>query len=448
MTETLRSDTYGLRKAPQPPSTKDRIAAAGPRGRSTSWSTRGPAPKAAETEYVSASIALHNLRGLAITFVLMLHALLPYLGSNGATSYAFDRPPYGWLAFPVVDQQRWFGFDIFCAWQDVYLMGLMFFLSGVFTWQSLARQGVRKFLGKRFRRLGGPFLFGLAAVMPVALYPVYLETAVRPSLAGYAREYLALPFLPIGPMWFLWVLLGFTGIAAGAHELLGEKVASAARHLEPKAELAFAAWMVIAVAAYLPLAMLFTPWRWGALGPFALQLSRPLLYAAYYFAGVAIGANGLGRGLLRPRGAAARNWKTWMAAAAASLILWMGLTALTIHLGDGMPLPLAIAGDASYALAGSCSVVFALAICLRFGARSRWPVIATVSDNALGVYVLHYAPVVWMQYALLGIAWPAPIKAAAVFCVAAVACLAATAAARSLLGRASGARDAFPRAGL
>ena len=440
MPETLRSG-HGLRKAPKP-STIDRNT---PRGRATPLSARGLAPKATETEYVAASVALHNLRGLAITFVLMLHSMLAYLGSNGATPYAFDRPPYGWLAFPVIDQQRWFGFDVFGAWQDVYLMGLMFFLAGVFTWQSLSRRGVRGFLGKRLRRLGLPLLFGLAAVMPVALYPVYLETAARPNLAGYAHAYLALPFLPVGPMWFLWLLLGFAGIAAGLRVCLGEKVASAARYLEQKPELAFAAWILIAIAAYLPPALLFTPWRWGALGPFGLQLSRPLLYLVYYLAGVVIGANGLGRGLLRLRGGAASDWKTWMAAAAASLILWMGLTALTIRLGDETPLPLAIASDASYVLAGSCSLVFALAICLRFGTGSHWPVIATVSDNALGVYVLHYAPVVWMQYALLGLAWPAPIKALAVFCLVGAACLAATAAARSLLGRAWGARHASPR---
>ncbi len=441
MPETLRSDTHRLRKAPNS-STIERNT---PRGRATPLSARGSASKAAETDHVAASVALHNLRGLAITFVLMLHSTLAYLGSNGATPSAFDRPPYGWLEFPVIDRQRWFGFDVFCAWQDVYLMGLMFFLSGVFTWRSLAGQGVHKFIGKRLWRLGVPLLFGLIAVMPVALYPVYLETAVRPSLAGYAHEYLALPFLPIGPMWFLWFLLGFAGIAAGLRVFLGEKVASAARYLEQKPQPAFAAWIVIAIAAYLPLALLFTPWRWGALGPFGLQLSRPLLYLVYYLVGVAIGANGLGRGLLRVRGGAASNWKTWMVAAAASLILWMGLTALTIRLGSGTPLPLAMSSDASYALAGSCSLVFALAICLRFGAGSRWPVIATVSDNALGVYVLHYAPVVWMQYALLGLAWPAPIKALAVFCLAAAACLAATAAASSLLGRAWRARHASPR---
>jgi hypothetical protein len=33
------------------------------------------------------------------------------------------------------------GFDIFCAFQDVYLMSFMFFMSGLFVWPSLRRKG-------------------------------------------------------------------------------------------------------------------------------------------------------------------------------------------------------------------------------------------------------------------------------------------------------------------
>ena len=118
-----------------------------------------------------ASVALHNMRGWAIAAVLMLHSALAYLGSAPAAPDPFDRPPYRWLAYPILDRERWLGFDIFCAWQDVYLMCLMFCLSGVFTWPSLMRDGALRFVAKRFLRLGAPFALGLAVVMPVALYP-------------------------------------------------------------------------------------------------------------------------------------------------------------------------------------------------------------------------------------------------------------------------------------
>jgi hypothetical protein len=40
-----------------------------------------------------------------------------------------------------------------------------------------------------------------------ALYPAYLQTDSEPSFAAYLRHWLALPFWPCGPMWFLWLLL-------------------------------------------------------------------------------------------------------------------------------------------------------------------------------------------------------------------------------------------------
>ena len=112
----------------------------------------------------ASSLALRNLRGLVILIVLAFHSVLPYLRYARSSAVPFDQPPYEWRAFPIVDSQRWFGFDLFCAWQDVYLMSLMFFLSAVFAWPSLARKGSRKFLGDRLLRLGAPFVFGVTVV--------------------------------------------------------------------------------------------------------------------------------------------------------------------------------------------------------------------------------------------------------------------------------------------
>jgi len=100
------------------------------------------------------SIALCNLRAFVIIIVLAFHSVLPYLASLPAAAYPFDVAPYQWLAFPIVDKERWFGFDLFCAWQDLGLMTLMFFLSGLFVPSSLARKGNWKFLSDRLLRIG------------------------------------------------------------------------------------------------------------------------------------------------------------------------------------------------------------------------------------------------------------------------------------------------------
>src|SRR5215469_4410961 len=152
------------------------------------------------------SLALGNLRAFVILLVLSFHSVLAYLRFLPAEPFAFDRPPYLWRAFPIVDSQRWFGFDLYCAWQDVFLMSLFFFLSGLFVWPSLNRKGVRTFLYGRVLRLGIPFALVVAFLMPATLYPTYLQTASDPGLGAYWRHWLSLPFWPCGPMWFLWLL--------------------------------------------------------------------------------------------------------------------------------------------------------------------------------------------------------------------------------------------------
>src|SRR6266852_8902919 len=138
-------------------------------------------PTRAGTSMSKTSLALHNLRGFAILNVLAFHSFIAYIVSQPASPLPFDSPPYGWTANPIVDSARWFGFDLFCAFQYLYLMQLMFLLSGLFVWPSLSRKGVRTFLRDRFLRLGVPFLLGTYLLMPVAYYPVYRLTAVDPG---------------------------------------------------------------------------------------------------------------------------------------------------------------------------------------------------------------------------------------------------------------------------
>ena len=58
-----------------------------------------------------------------------------------------------------------------------------------------------------------------------------------------------------------------------------------------------------AVVAYLPLTLAYGPFDWFEHGLFSFQASRPLLYARLFLAGAAVGAAGLGDGLLAPDGA-------------------------------------------------------------------------------------------------------------------------------------------------
>ena len=361
------------------------------------------------------SLAIDNLRAIVILLVLSFHSVLAYIAFLPNRPFAFDDPPFLWRAFPIVDPQRWFGFDLFCAWQDVFLMSFFLLLSGLFTWPSLTRKGPRAFLADRLFRLGLPFAAVVIFIVPLAHYPTYLQTAIDPSLADFWRHWRQLPFWPSGPMWFLWILLVCDLLAAGVYWLLAGRCDAVAR-LSTYARqhpARFLSGLVLASAlAYVPLALLFGPSDWAQRGPFAFQLSRPLHYAVYFLAGVAIGACGIERGLLAPDGPLVRSWRRWFVAAPLLFGLWAGTTALTLP--GPAPLGLQTLSDLAFALAcfGSCFAVLAVAV--RF-ARIRTPVLDSLKANAFGMYLIHYVFVVWLQYVLLPAELPALLKAAFVF---------------------------------
>jgi Acyltransferase family len=363
------------------------------------------------------SLALSNLRAVVILIVLAFHSVLAYLDFLPPSSYRLDQPPYLWQAFPVIDSRRWFGFDIFCAWQDVYLMSFMFFLSGLFVWPSLARKGSGTYLRDRFMRIGVPLVLAVYVLMPIAYYPTYLVTATDSSVSAYLQQWLSLPFWPSGPQWFLWQLIGLNIVAAGLHkfwprsgEILGWLCSSARAHPIRY----FAGLAAASAVAYIPLALIFTPWEWTHFGPFAFQLSRPLHYSVYFFAGVGVGIYGLDRGLLAPDGSLARNWAAWLATALAAFVLWMGPTALAMEERYKDWLILQLAGNIGFVLACASGCFFFVAIFLRFG-QHRSRAYDSLSESAYGLYLVHYVFVVWMQYALLNVALFAIAKAAIVF---------------------------------
>jgi surface polysaccharide O-acyltransferase-like enzyme len=363
------------------------------------------------------SLAIDNLRAYVILLVLAFHSSLAYLNFLPAHAFAFDKPPFMWRAFPIVDSRRWLGLDLFCAWQNVFLMTLFFFLSGLFLWPSLKRKDIPAFVADRFRRLGLPFVLVVALLMPIAQYPTYLQTAALPGVEPYLRHFLALPFWPSGPVWFLWLLLSADLIATGLHRAAprwGEWLARLSSVSAIRPGRYFVALLVISAAAYVPLALAFTPEAWSQFGPFSFQLSRPLHYAVYFFAGAGLGALGIERGVFATDGVLTRHWRLWLALALGSFALWLAMTALVVKTPGTASIALQTADDLSFVLACLCNCFGVLALALRFAARRRaW--LDALTLDAYGMYLVHYVFVIWLQYALLPAALPAIVKAATVF---------------------------------
>ena len=357
------------------------------------------------------SRAFANLRALTILLVVSFHSVLAYLGSQPATQPPFDAPPFIWRAFPILDHERWFGFDLYCAALYVFLMPLFFFISGLFVWPSLARKGIKAFIAGRAFRIGLPFVLGTAFLMPAAHYPVYRLTAADPSLSAYWAHWTALPLWPNGPLWFLWQLF-VLNLAAAALFWLAPGFGAAASRVQAKAAefpgRYLAGFGAVSILAYLPLASIFKPWDWSQFGPFSMQSAQVLLFVSYFFAGVAVGANGVERGLLDADGALPRRWRFWLGLAAAAFFAWLGVTAATVEL---KPPPVALERLAAvlFAISSVSACAALIAVFLRFGAKAV-PLTDNLARNAYGIYLVHYFFVIWLQYLMLGVSLYAAAK--------------------------------------
>src|SRR5580692_1936648 len=73
------------------------------------------------------------------------------------------------------DRMRWLGFDLVVLFNDSFFMACMFFISGLFVYDSLARRGPANFMANRAWRLGVPFLISILVVMPIAYYASFLR---------------------------------------------------------------------------------------------------------------------------------------------------------------------------------------------------------------------------------------------------------------------------------
>ena len=138
--------------------------------------------------------ALDNLRAVAMLLGIVLHAAL-----------SFMTLPIPWIARDV---SRNFGFDVLVGFIHGFRMQLFFFLAGFFgnlLWQRL---GAREFLRQRGKRIGLPFLLGMATLMP-AIIIIWGWSELRAEPRPTQRQYGELTFfsIPTGHLWFLEMLL-------------------------------------------------------------------------------------------------------------------------------------------------------------------------------------------------------------------------------------------------
>jgi surface polysaccharide O-acyltransferase-like enzyme len=333
--------------------------------------------------------AFDRARSFVIVLVLIHHSVIPY------TYYGHT------------DRQSFLGFDAVVTFNDSFMMVAMFLLSGLFTWPSLQRKGIAAFLRGRWLRLGLPFAIGAVTLMPIAYYAVELRNSGT-SFGAYLVKTVTVGPWESGPIWFLAVLLVFDmlavvvyRVAPGIVEAIG-RLSMASLHRP-----AYAFWALLAasVVVYVPLDLYFGIGRWFTLGPLAIQADRILLYALYFFVGVGIGSVPSHLGLLSRDGELARRWPVWLLA---TLVTFAGLIGLIYYKREFLPDPNNPPPwwDTAHAFFFACfsasQTLNLLALFLRFESHGR-SILDPLRESSFGIFLIHYLPLLWLQYALYGI---------------------------------------------
>src|ERR1700726_4027179 len=347
--------------------------------------------------------------------------------------------------FGHTDTQSFLGFDCVVVFNDSFFMAAMYFLSGLFVWPSLQRKGTGWFLRDRCWRLGLPFVVCALILMSVAYYAVELRLHPGIGFAAFWWNTVTVGPWMIGPAWFVWVLLALDVIAAIVYYTLSgwvEAIGKLSLESFGRPALFFWALLIASVIVYVPAVLYFGASRWFAVGPVAVQASRILLYLLYFFLGVGIGAVPFNKGLLAGDGGLARLWPVWLAVT----VVTYGCIIALIYIKHGVlpdvnhqPLWWEVAYALAFVSYSAAQTFNVMALFLRFDNEGS-SVFDPFRDSAYGIYLIHYVPVLWLQYALYDISLaPVPqltaiLKAVIVFVLTLAASWAATATLRKIPG--------------
>jgi surface polysaccharide O-acyltransferase-like enzyme len=365
-------------------------------------SSVAPAQTRAVPKAATRNAALDRARTFLTLVVVLHHAVIPY------------------TYFGHTDPKSWLGFDAIVLATDSFFMAMFFFLSGLFVWPSLAHKPPQIFIRDRLLRLGLPFTIAAFTIIPTAYYAIELRQYPDISFAEFWWKTITVGPWPSGPIWFVWVLLAFDLLASllcrVSPRLLDPINRISLRGYARPAE--FFLFLVAATAVvYIPTRLYFGPSHWFEFGPFDVQASRVLLYAAYFFIGAGVGAANFDRGVLSADGRLAKSsWGWAVATLVPYCLLWVLIYIKREIWGNPPELPHWY--EASYGLffvAFSAAIMFAiLSFFLRFE-RSGWSVLDPMQSAAYGIFLVHYPIVLWLQYWLYDFDIPAVAKASIAF---------------------------------
>ncbi|MGE4422517.1 MAG: acyltransferase [Pseudodesulfovibrio sp.] len=351
--------------------------------------------------------AYDNLRTLMVLLIVLLHA---------ACAYAVGIP--WWHAQDAKSPV----FDVTIVTLDVFVLPVLFFVSGLFARSTLERHGTAGFLANKLRRLGLPVLVLSVFYLPTMVYVGYVRRVPdHLGFFGYWLRWVASlrdwGFAVITNMrqgadyadrisphhlWFLSLLLLFFLGYVLWRTVLPVSCTVRRNRLIPAAALA----VFLGFAA---VNLLVQDWAWARLGPFILfQPTRIPVYLGMFVFGI----------LFRPYMDGPRPfpgpWWAWLipfAAATAGILVMMRTFMTTLP-----PIP---PGQA--ALHGALRAVAAVAgagclvnlAALRLNRPARWR--ESLSASSYDIFLWHMPLVVFVQAWLAPAPLPLGVKALLAF---------------------------------
>jgi hypothetical protein len=384
--------------------------------------TVAPADIHAAPKAKARNASLDRARTFLTLVVLLHHAVIPY------TYFGHTDPKY------------FVGFDMVVLATDSFFMAMFFFLSGLFVWPGLGRKSPLVFLRERLLRLGLPFAIAAFTVIPLAYYALALQQHQETTFAAFWLKMVTQGPWPSGPLWFVWVLLVFDLTASVLYRIsptLLDPINRLSVRCHDRPADFFLFLLIVTVVLYVPARVYFGPNHWFQFGgPFSVQASRILLYAAYFFIGAGIGAANFDRGLLAADGQLAKSGWGWVGLTLIPYALLWGLIYIKREILGNPPVqPNWYEG--AYGLffaAFSAAILFAiLAYFLRFK-QSGWSILDPMQPAAYGMFLVHYPIALWLEYWLFDASLPAVLKAAIVFVLTVALSWGATEALRRIPG--------------
>ncbi|MGY4334277.1 hypothetical protein ACVWWG_008694 [Bradyrhizobium sp. LB7.2] len=367
------------------------------------------------------NLSLDRARTFLTLVVLLHHAVIPY------------------TYFGHTDPTSWIGFDIVVLATDSFFMAMFFFLSGLFTWPGIARKAPSVFLRDRLLRLGLPFAIAAFTVIPLAYYAIALRHEPELSFTAFWWKTVTVGPWPSGPIWFVWVLLAFDLSASLLYRVSAHLVDPGNRISLRGFEQPAAFWLMLVVVTalvYVPSLLYFGGSKWFELGPFSVQASRILLYFAYFFIGVSVGAANFDRGILSADGQLSKQRWLWVFATLIPYCLMWGMIYIKREvLGNPDPQPHWYqAIYSTFFVLFSGSILLAI---LAFFLHQKAPgpnLLDRMQADAYGMFLVHYPIALWIQYALYDYSLPAIVKAAIGFVLTVILSWALTAGLRKIPG--------------